>query len=209
MIGNECGYVIKNPTVDLNKFNPHRFPDCKHDDIRLIMVGSIQHRKNQMFGVEVLNELIKMGKDARMTIIGYPTNPKSGYLESVQNYIKQNKIIDRVLFLPKDSDVAKSLSESDIMLIPSYQEGLPNTALEAQAMGVYCFVSSSVEPICDCGLCEFHDLTESSEKWAEAIIKYVNKSKLVKKLVDMSSWDNREVSRFHLRIWKGENPFIE
>ena len=209
MIGNDHGYVIKNPTVDLKKFNPRRYPEYKHDDIRLIMVGSIQHRKNQMFGVEVLNELIRMGKEARMTIIGYPTNPQSGYLESVMNYIEQNKITDRVLFLPKESDVAKALSESDIMLIPSFQEGLPNTALEAQAMGVYCFVSSAVERICDCGLCEFHDLSESSTKWAEAIMEYVNETKLVKKYVDMSSWDNREVSRFHLKIWRGENPFIE
>ena len=73
-----------------------------------------------------------------MVFIGYPTNPASGYLESVQNYLRNNGIDNMASFLPKDSDVAKALSEADVMLLPSLQEGLPNTALEAQTMGVYC-----------------------------------------------------------------------
>ena len=209
MIGNGKGYVIKNPTVDLSKFNPGKYSEEDHEDIRLIMVGSIQPRKNQMFGAEVLNSLIKMGKKANLTYIGYPTHPESGYLESVQEYIKDQGINDCVRFLPKDSDVAKALSEADIMLIPSIQEGLPNTALEAQAMGVYCFVSSNVERVCDCGLCEFAALSDGSQKWAELIAEYTSKTGLKKRFIDMSSWDNREVSKFHLRIWRGENPFEE
>ena len=209
MVGDGVGYVIKNPTVDLSKFNPQKYEYHQHDDIRLIMVGSIQPRKNQMFGAQVLNELIKMGKEATMIIIGYPTNPESGYLESVQEYLKTNGIDGRVTFLPKDSDVAKALSESDVMLLPSLQEGLPNTALEAQTMGVFCFVSTDVESICDCGLCEFISLKDGSHKWAEAIIDYANRTGLKKTYIDMHEWDNKEVSKYHLRIWQGDNPFIE
>lgn len=209
MIGDGKGYVIKNPTVDLSKFDPSKYQYQDHTDIRLIMVGSIQPRKNQMFGVQVLNDLVNMGCEASMIIIGYPTNPASGYMESVQGYVKEHGLESRVQFLPKDSDVAKALSQSDIMLLPSLQEGLPNTALEAQAMGVYCFVSTDVERICDCGLCEFYDLSGGSKKWAEAVADYANRTGLRKKFVDMTSWDNREVSKFHLRIWRGENPFEE
>ena len=209
MIGDGVGYVIKNPTVNLSKFDPSKYKYEEHTDIRLIMVGSIQPRKNQMFGVQVLNDLVNMGLEASMIIIGYPTNPASGYLESVQSFVKENNLDNLVQFLPKDSDVAKALSESDIMLLPSLQEGLPNTALEAQAMGVYCFVSTDVERICDCGLCEFHALSNGSRNWAEAVANYARRTGLRKKFVDMTSWDNREVSKFHLRIWRGENPFEE
>ncbi len=209
MTGGKNGYVIKNPTVDLSRLNPQKYQYHDHTDIRLIMVGSIQPRKNQLFGVNVLYELINLGQQANMIIIGYPTHPESGYLESVQEFIEMHHIEKRVCFLPKDSDVAKALSESDVMLLPSLQEGLPNTALEAQAMGVYCFVSTDVERICDCGLCSFIPLKDGSKKWAEAIIEYAKQSKLKKKYIDMSSWDNREVSKFHLRIWRGENPFVE
>ncbi len=208
MIGkNGHGYVIKNPTVDLTKYDPTKYEYPEHKDIHLIMVGSIQPRKNQMFGAEVLNELVKAGQDAKMIFIGYPTRPESGYLESVQEFVKENNLDERVQFLPKDSNVAEALAKSDIMLLPSLQEGLPNTALEAQAMGVYCFVSTDVERICNCGLCEFISLADGSKKWAEAIIEYTKKTGLKKTFVDMNSWDNREVSRFHLRIWRGENPF--
>lgn len=209
MIGNGTGYVIKNPTVDLTKFKPEEYDYQEHNDIRLIMVGSIQPRKNQKFGAEILYELIQMGYEASMVFIGYPTNPASGYLESVQEYIETHNLKERTVFLPKDSDVAKALSEADVMLLPSLQEGLPNTALEAQAMGVYCFVSTDVERICNCGLCEFLNLSDGSHKWAEAIINYAKKTKLKKSFIDMSSWDNRAVSSFHLRIWRGENPFTE
>lgn len=209
MIGDGLGYVIKNPTVDLSTFDPTKYDYIEHSDIRLIMVGSIQPRKNQMFGVQVLNDLVKMGLNARMIIIGYPTNPASGYLESVKVYLKNNGLEDNVQFLPKDSDVALALSKSDIMLLPSLQEGLPNAALEAQAMGVYCLVSTDVERICDCGLCKFLDLSAGSRVWAEAIIDYAKHTGLKKTFIDMSAWDNREVSKFHLRIWRGENPFEE
>lgn len=207
MIGNGKGYVIKNPTVNLSKFDPHKYEYQDHSDIRLIMVGSIEERKNQLFGANVLKELINMGKQANMTFIGYPIHPEDRYLEKVQEYIEDNNIEDRVTFLPKDSDVAKALAESDVMLIPSLQEGLPNVALEAQAMGVPCFVSTDVERICDCGLCDFLPLSEGGRKWAEAVVKYAEHSKLRKTFIDMSSWDNKEVSKFHLRIWRGENPY--
>ena len=207
MIGEGKGYVIKNPTVNLSKFDPQKYEYTEHSDIRLIMVGSIEARKNQMFGVSVLKELLNMGKAAELTIIGYNIFPETGYLEKVQEYIKENKIERHVTFLPKDSDVAKALAESDVMLIPSLQEGLPNVALEAQAMGVPCFVSTDVERICDCGLCEFLSLANGSYKWAEAIISLSERTGLKKTFIDMSSWDNLEVSKFHLRIWRGENPY--
>ena len=207
MIGNGKGYVIKNPTVDLSKFNPQKYKYCNHSDIRMIMVGSIQPRKNQMFGAHILNDLIHMGRDASLTYIGYASHPESGYLESIKAYIKEHNLDDRVVFLPKDSDVAKALAESDIKLIPSLQEGLPNTALEAQAMGVFCFVSTNVERLCDCGLCEFLSLSDGSEIWAKHIADYADRTNLEKSFIDMSAWDNREVSKLHLQIWRGENPF--
>ncbi len=207
MIGNGKGYVIKNPTVNLSKFDPQKYEYMDHRDIRLIMVGSIEERKNQMFGVSVLRELINSGREASMTIIGYPIFPETRYLEKVQAFVKDNSLEKQVTFLPKDSDVAKALAESDVMLIPSLQEGLPNVALEAQAMGVPCFVSTDVERICNCGLCEFIPLADGSRKWAEAIISLADRTGLRKTFIDMSSWDNMEVSKFHLRIWHGENPY--
>lgn len=207
MIGNGKGYVIKNPTVNLSKFDPNKYEYKEHSEIRIIMVGSIEARKNQMFGVNVLKELLNMGREAKLTIIGYNIFPETRYLEKVQAYIKESNICDNVIFLPKDSDVAKMLAESDIMLIPSLQEGLPNVALEAQAMGVPCFVSTDVERVCDCGLCEFLSLSDGGHKWAEEIVSLADRTGLKKKFIDMSSWDNMEVSKFHLRIWRGENPY--
>ena len=110
---------------------------------------------------------------------------------------------ENVDFLPQDSNVAEELSKSTIMLIPSLQEGLPNVALEAQAMGVPCFVSTDVSEDCNCGICTFLPLDKGPEYWADMIICFVEKKGFGKQFVDMSSWDNKKVCETYLDYWRG------
>ena len=89
------------------------------------------------------------------------------------------------------------------MLIPSLQEGLPNVALEAQAMGVPCFVSTDVSNDCDCGICTFLPLDKGAKFWADEIIKYIDKNGYDKQYVDMSTWENKKVCEMYLEYWRG------
>lgn len=203
MFGEGHGIVVKNPTVDLEKFNPLKYPTADNKGIHLIMVGSYSSRKNQQFGLEVFYELHKIEPDSRITFIGYPRNKDDDYLPNLKNFVKEKNIEEYVSFLPQDTNVAETLAESTIMLIPSLQEGLPNVALEAQAMGVPCFVSTDVSEDCNCGICNFLPLSNGAEKWANEILQYIDRNGNKKQFVDMTAWDNRKVSEEHLDYWRG------
>lgn len=204
MFGKGNGIVVKNPTVDLAKFDPVKYPAVDDGKIHLILVGSYSSRKNQQFALEVFHELVKRRSDSTLTFIGYPRNATDDYLPNLKKYAEGNGLSDRVAFLPQDSNVPEALSKSTIMLIPSLQEGLPNVALEAQVMGVPCFVSTDVSRNCDCGICEFLPLADGAEKWAEAIIAYTETHGTGKQYVDMTAWDNRKVCQEHLDYWRGK-----
>ncbi|MBR1533176.1 MAG: glycosyltransferase [Ruminococcus sp.] len=198
------GIVVKNPTVDLDKFDPSLYPINTEKRIKLILVGSYSSRKNQRFAAEVLKELLKTRPDSRLSFIGYPRSEKEDYLPKLKEYVEESGMDNSVEFLPQDTNVAEALSKSTIMLIPSLQEGLPNVALEAQAMGVPCFVSTDVSEDCNCGICTFLPLNKGPKYWADEIIKYIDRNGYDKQYVDMSSWDNKKVCEKYLEYWCGK-----
>ena len=204
IFGKGKGVPIKNPTVDFEKFNPEKYPKASDEHIHLLMVGRYSTRKNQKFAIDILKELIKIDDGATLTLIGYPRSPKETYLPEMKEKIKNLNLEDKVTFLPQDADIPAAMARSNFLLIPSLQEGLPNVALEAQKMGLPCFISTDVSDDCDCGICTFLPLDKGEKYWAEEITKYVEQSGLEKKYVDMSQWDNRKICEDYKEIWSGK-----
>jgi len=201
---NGGGHVIKNPTVDLTIFDPKKYIVNGRKGLACIEVGTVQPRKNQMFALRVFHEIKKCNKDAHMVFIGYDPANKNQYCIELEEEIKRLGLSECVSILPQDADVAEALANSDISIMPSITEGLPNTALEAQAMGVPCFISTNVTTETDLGLCTFLDLGRGAEYWADEILKYIGKNGTEKHYLDMSGWDNRKVCQEYLKIWRGE-----
>ena len=204
MFGKNKGIVVKNPTVNLEKFNPNKYKNIDNDTINLIIIGSYGERKNQKFAVEVFEELQKKEEKSHLTLIGYPRVSTDTYLPNLKEYVEEHDLENNVSFLPQDSDIPYELSKSTYMLIPSLLEGLPNVALEAQAMGIPCFVSTNVSDDCNCGICEFLPLSIGAKGWADAILEYRQKHGVDKQYVDMSEWDNRKVCEEYIKYWSGE-----
>lgn len=192
--------IIKNPTISLERLNPAKYAPVPHSEIRLIQVGTYSRRKNQCFSVEILKRLLDMGQEARLTFVGFPLD-EPDYIHTVEQRVRELGVEENVSFLPKDADVPLLLSQSDSMLIPSLREGLPNVALEAQAMGVPCFLSDTITKATDCGLCTFLSLEKGPAAWAEEIIRYRKEHGTEKKYVDMTSWDQKNVVKEYIQIW--------
>ena len=194
--------MIRNPTISLDRLNPSLYKPDPHTEIRLIQVGTYSRRKNQCFSVDVLKGILDAGQDARLLFVGYPLDEQD-YIHLVEDRIQQYGLTERVTFYPKDADIPLLLSQSDYMLIPSLREGLPNVALEAQAMGVPCFISDTITKATDCGLCVFLPLDDGAEPWAKEILRYRKAHGAEKQYVDMSAWDQREVVKEYIMIWEG------
>lgn len=205
VFGEGNGIVMKNPTIALDKFDMNLYKDVKPDgEIHLIMVGSYGERKNQKFAVFILKELCKVRPNSTLTFIGYPRTPDEPYLMNLKKYVVELELEKKVSFLPQDADIPCAMANATMMLIPSLQEGLPNVALEAQAMGLPCFISTDVSPECDCGICEFLPLEKGPKYWAEQIQEYVDKNGYGKYPVDMSGWDNYKICEEYLEYWRGK-----
>lgn len=200
--GRGKGVPIKNPTVDFEKFDPAKYPAAADGNIHLLMVGSYSSRKNQKFAIDVLHDLRKT-RNAALTFIGYPRNDRETYLPEMKQKIRALGLEDCVRFLPQDADIPAAMARSSFLLIPSLQEGLPNVALEAQKMGLPCYVSTDVSRDCDCGICTFLPLDAGAAHWAGRIAADARENGTGRRYVDMSAWDNRKICEDYMDIWSG------
>ncbi len=157
---------VYNP-VEVSKYSSIVYK--KHDIINLLQIGYFCNNKNQIFSIEVLNNLISKGKSAILYFIGFICD--QNYYTSLINKIKQYKLENNVIFLDKNVEKSKYFNIIDFLLLPSFSEGLSITTLEAQSANIPCIVSSCIPKDCDCGLVKFLD-NNSPQLWASYIINY-------------------------------------
>ena len=145
-----------------------------HQTINLIQIGYYCKLKNQLYTIKLLRELLNKGVAASASFIGYDDG--SGYLSILENRIKKYNLENQVTFYPPNADKLLIFPRMDFLLLPSSSEGLPLTALEAQASRIYCIASTHVPEDCDMGM--FYrinvDSSDSISKCANWIIKNRN-----------------------------------
>ena len=130
------------------------------DTILIGCIGRLCAQKNQAFLLEVLSRL---GADKKLIIAGEGEDRAFLRRKAVRL-----KVRDRVLFVGNRTDIRNLMCAMDIFVLPSLFEGLPVTAVEAQAAGLPCIFSDSITQECNIGgLCSFLPLKEHC--WRKAI----------------------------------------
>ena len=87
----------------------------------------------------------------------------------IENRIIKDGITKDVNLLGSRDDVPSLLQAIDAFLLPSFNEGLPVSVIEAQAAGLPCFISDKVTSEVDVtGLCHFLPIGQP-ENWAELL----------------------------------------
>ena len=167
--GSGEGMVIGNG-VNLDLYSKQSHFNETEPTIRLLQVATLSQNKNQLFSLQVLNQLLKRGIPARLTLLGGVVSTDfSGYYSELQEYIKTQNLESQVQFLPRDSAVPVAMKYNMFLLFPSIREGFGIVLVEAQAAGLHCFVSDTVPHEVDCGGCTFLSLKDGPEAWAEVI----------------------------------------
>ncbi|MBR1757310.1 MAG: glycosyltransferase [Lachnospiraceae bacterium] len=132
------------------------------DEIVLGVVGRLSAVKNYPFAVEVLSHL---PKDYRLLIIG-----DGEERESLYSLIDEKKLADRCFMLGKKSNVPDYLCAMDWFLMPSFNEGMPFSVIEAQASGLKCLLSDTLsEEMKLTDLVQYASI-QDSKKWADVIL---------------------------------------
>ena len=167
LYGNSDFVVLNNP-YDESKYI---FNDNKqiNDVLTLIQVGSFNDNKNQLFSIEILKSLYKKKSDVFLNLVGFG-NEK--YVRNIKEKVAEFNLEKNVRFLDGNTaDIPQLLSSSTFFLFPSKKEGFGITLIEAQAMGLTCFVSDSVPKTTNVGGCIYLSLNDGPEKWASEILK--------------------------------------
>lgn len=104
-------------------------------------IGRFSAVKNHAFLLQVFQKLLIRKTNAHLLLIG------SGELqEEITQKISQMHLEDRVTILSHRTDIPDLLQAMDVMVFPSFYEGLSVTLVEAQASGLKCVVSDSINP---------------------------------------------------------------
>lgn len=143
------------------------------DEFALLSVGELSKRKNHQV---VINALAKLNNpNIKYFICGQGTLEE--YLKDKAKDLNVN-----VNFLGFRKDISEICAATDLFILPSYQEGLPVSVMEAMAAGLPCIVSKvrgNVDLIDD-GingyLCDPNDI----DGFAKTIGKVINDTELKK-----------------------------
>ena len=141
-------------------------------DERLIgAIGRIVDAKNPEFIFDLFKQLVHI-PNIKCIWVGY------GTLEEV--YQKKNRdagLSDQIIMTGKRSDVPNILQALDCFILPSKYEGLPVSAIEAQAAGLPCILSETITREAEVSnLVSWLPINTGTSVWVETIVSETDKS---------------------------------
>ena len=144
---NEKNYIIINNAIDVEKFKFNNYSrnkirndlKIKENEILALHIGTFTTPKNHLFLIDVFENQLKENTNLKLALVG-----EGPLRKNVEDYIKEKKIENKVIFLGRRENVNEILSAADYMIFPSLYEGLPLTIVEAQANGLPILMSDTI-----------------------------------------------------------------
>jgi len=108
----------------------------------LMFCGRLVKRKGIDLLLNVFSALSKSFPELHLLLLGSGANQIDSVEEEVMRYKKMDFFKNRITWIADDKDTPKYYQASDVFILPSEREGLPNVLLEAMASGLPCIASS-------------------------------------------------------------------
>ena len=169
-------YVIYN-AIDIHKYDADlivreetRNALGLHTELTLLHVGRFSYQKNHSFLLDIFKEVHRIQPDSVLLLVG-DTIEESEFLTEVKRKIKAYGLENVVRLLGRRDDVNKIMQAADVLVMPSFFEGLTVVGIEAQASDLPLLLSDTVTK--ELGLLpstQFISLEAGPTAWAEAIV---------------------------------------
>lgn len=172
-------FLVINNGIDVNKFrfdiSTKNFLKSKFsiekDALVIGNIGRLNHQKNQLFILEVFENLLKVKENAYLFILG-----EGGLKLELQTLIKERGIEKRVFMLGNVNNANEFYSLFDLFVFPSLFEGVPLTLVEAQSNGLPIICSDRVsDEVNLTNEIDFLSLEKGVDYWVDYISKYTKK----------------------------------
>lgn len=141
-----------------------------HTELTLLHVGRFSYQKNHSFLLDIFKEVHAIQPDSALLLVG-DTTEESEFLTEVKRKIKAYGLENVVRLLGRRDDVNKIMQAADVLVMPSFFEGLTVVGIEAQASDLPLLLSDTVTK--ELGLLpstQFISLEAGPTAWAEAIV---------------------------------------
>jgi len=131
--------VLRNG-VDLSLFDPNRVPSgavkreygIPADATVVSLIARLSEGKGQLVLAEAALGLLKRCPNTFFLFVGTPT--WGVYYEKLREFIENSGQAGHLILTGFRADVPRVLADTDVLVLPSAEEGLPNVVLEAMAM---------------------------------------------------------------------------
>lgn len=165
-------FKVLNNAIDSTRF---KFNATVRDEVRKEMkleddfvvgtVGRIMYQKNPLGIVDIFKAIHDRKDNAKLLWIG------NGPMRTdAEKRIQEYGLQDSVIMTGVRSDVQRLMQAMDVFILPSFYEGLPVVAIEAQTSGLHCFCSDTVTHEAKITeRCYFLPLNDP-ERWADEIL---------------------------------------
>ncbi|RKY35874.1 MAG: hypothetical protein DRP78_05020 [Candidatus Omnitrophota bacterium] len=166
--------------IDIEQFKTLKKKTDSISSLRVVgIVARLSSVKGHKYLIAAMAKVIQKFFDARLFIFG------EGRIKyALVRQAEQLKIKDKVFFLPSVTNTTEVLNEIDIFVMPSSQEGLGLSILEAQACGLPVIASNvgGIPSIVKDNLSGLLVPPENSDLLASAIIKLMRDRKMAMRL---------------------------
>ena len=168
------------------------------------LVGPLNLKsKGHVVALKAVKELVKKYPDIKIEFVG------AGEKEKLQNIAKKLKIDEQVIFkgtLPSGTPMLEWMDTIDVILLPSFQEGLPRVLIEAMSRGCPA-VGAHTGGIPELIRNEVIHKPGDYKKLYQDIVKILNDKQLATQLAKENFNNSKEYSKEYLdakrsKFWK-------
>ena len=127
----EKGTVILNPIID-------ELPDPIFNNTKkeIVTVGRLSKEKNQKAIIRVFGRIADRYPAYKLVIYG------DGPLKEELNQLAVNLgVADKIVIVSGVNDIINHINGADVFILNSFNEGMPNTLIEAMSVGLVCISS--------------------------------------------------------------------
>ena len=186
-------------SVDLTRFDAKQH--TPYTGKRFIHIGRFSYQKNQEFVIDTFAHLHKQCPDFQLTLVGI------GDIKLLQQKIKSYHLEQAVSIVDgSQANIPQLYTQADYMIFPSRFEGFGIVLIEAQAMGIPCFVSQAVQPEADAGLLIQLNLQVGPKHWADKIMAYIKQHPHAQtaSVARLTQYDVKEICKQYAYIYRGK-----
>ena len=138
--------------------------------LTLLHGGRFSYQKNHSFLLDIFTEVHSIQPDSVLLLVG-DTTEESEFLRDVKRKIGEYGLENSVRLLGRRDDVNRIMQAADVLVMPSFFEGLTVVGIEAQACDLPLLLSDTVTK--ELGLLpstQFISLDAGAKAWAEVIV---------------------------------------